>query len=97
MRALLTDVETMRKQDSIYKYVRMESGEIRFVEISAFTPDHAQMIDRGEKPIPAGYVKVDPAQATRRVEVTSYGSSTLQIAGAADDESAIEQFVFGPQ
>jgi len=87
MNVKLADIEAIRRENSIYKYVRMADDSLRFVEISFYTPDHAQMVDPDEQAISGGSIAV--SADSRVVRTITHGSSSLRLPSLPDDEEII--------
>lgn len=82
-----------------FKYVRLNTGEIRFVDVCKTWVAHAGMVDSDETPVAGGFIRVAPNgignDRSRLVEVTGYGSSSLSVPSLPDDEDVIQKFLFG--
>ncbi len=70
------------------KYVRV-GDEYRFaLDADWSTPNHSQMIKKGEKPTSAGNFKLySPKYGMGRFEWENHWSTTLNIGSAPDDEA----------
>lgn len=91
VQAKLASVEEVR-HGGVFKYVRMADDSLRFVEVTAWTPDHAQMIDVDEVARSAGSVAVDPLKSY--VRTIFHGSMSLKLPSLPDDEDLIKRHLF---
>lgn len=92
MKVKLADLDQMRRESGIFKYVRLVDDSVRFVAIDFYTPDHCQMVDPGEQPVSGGSISVQPD--ARVVRTITHGSSTLRLPSLPDDEEIITRVLW---
>jgi hypothetical protein len=87
----LLTTEEVRGTTGVYKYVQVEGGEFRFVELTAAPPNIKKLLSEGERAVSAGAIAV----TDKHFRYLDYGSYSLGI-GKEDDQAKLEHALARP-